>query len=122
VPLITQASSEQSICFAVPSESADKVVAALESAFSREIGEEDIDRVWSSDEVVIVTVVGAGMRSTPGISGRVFSALGEAGVNIIAIAQGSSEVSISLVVDAASIRPAVRAVHDLIINGKNHHA
>lgn len=118
VPLITQASSEQSICFAVPSDSANRVVSALESAFSREILEGDIDRVWASNEVVIVTVVGAGMRSTPGISGQVFSALGAANVNVIAIAQGSSEVSISMVVDAASIRPAVQAIHDLIIKGR----
>jgi aspartokinase len=54
------------------------------------------------------------MRSTPGISGRVFSALGNNGVNVIAIAQGSSEVSISLLTDAASTRRAVQAVHDLI--------
>ena len=65
----------------------------------------------------IVTVVGAGMRSTPGISGRVFSALGAANVNVIAIAQGSSEVSISLVVDADCVREAVTALHALTANG-----
>ncbi len=81
---------------------------------------QDIDRVWASEEVVIVTVVGAGMRSTPGISGKIFSALGNSGVNVIAIAQGSSEVSISLVTDAASIRPAVQAVHSLIGVCKEH--
>ncbi len=114
VPLITQASSEQSICFAVPSESAGRVLEALEAAFARELASQDIDRVWATEEVVIVTVVGAGMRSTPGISGKVFSALGNNGVNVIAIAQGSSEVSISLVTDGASIRNAVQAVHNLI--------
>jgi aspartokinase/homoserine dehydrogenase 1 len=114
VPLITQASSEQSICFAVPCEFAGRVVEALEHVFARELANQDIDRVWATDEVVIVTVVGAGMRSTPGISGRVFSALGNSRVNVIAIAQGSSEVSISLVTDGASIRSAVQAVHNLI--------
>jgi len=114
VPLITQASSEQSICFAVPCEFAGRVLAALEQVFARELDNQDIDRVWATDEVVIVTVVGAGMRSTPGISGKVFSALGNSGVNVIAIAQGSSEVSISLVTDGASIRHAVQAVHNLI--------
>ena len=115
VPLITQASSEQSICFAVPKESTDEVLTALAAAFTHEIANQDIDRVWATGEVVIITVVGAGMRSTPGIAGKVFSALGDQRVNVIAIAQGSSEVSISLVVDGASIQPAVQALHNLIV-------
>jgi bifunctional aspartokinase / homoserine dehydrogenase 1 len=108
VPLITQASSEQSICFAAPSEAAGGVLSALEDAFASELHRRDIDSIWAGEEVVIITVVGAGMRHTPGISGRVFSVLGEQGVNVIAIAQGSSEVSISLVVDAADGERAVR--------------
>lgn len=115
VPLITQASSEQSICFAVPSEVASGIVSILEKAFAREIEDEDIDRVWATDDISIVTVVGAGMRHTPGVSGRVFSQLGREGVNVLAIAQGSSEVSISLVVDAADTENAVRALHQLIV-------
>jgi aspartate kinase len=118
VPLITQASSEQSICFAVPVESKDQVVSSLEKAFATEISCRDIDRVWATDELVIVTVVGAGMRSTPGVSGRVFSALGNRGVNVIAIAQGSSEVSISLVVPVKDIQAAVMAIHELIVPRK----
>ncbi len=77
VPLITQASSEQSICFAVPSASASMVVNELEKDFALELSRRDIDRVWASEEVVIVTAVGSGMRSTPGIAGKIFSALGE---------------------------------------------
>ncbi|HNS62772.1 MAG TPA: aspartate kinase, partial [Anaerolineales bacterium] len=92
-PLITQASSEQSICFAVPSETATTVTTALEETFAREIEDNDIDRVWSTDDISIVTVVGAGMRHTPGVAGQVFSRLGEEDVNVLAIAQGSSEVS-----------------------------
>jgi bifunctional aspartokinase / homoserine dehydrogenase 1 len=115
VPLITQASSEQSICFAVPSETAPSVLESLEKAFVHEIEDEDIDRVWSTQDVSIVTVVGAGMRQTVGVSGRVFSQLGEHGVNVLAIAQGSSEVSISLVVDTADTENAVRALHKLIV-------
>jgi aspartate kinase len=117
VPLITQASSEQSICFAVPSGAADQVIAALEEAFSTELAKQDIDRIWATDEVVIITVVGAGMIHTPGIAGRVFTSLGQQRVNVIAIAQGSSEVSISLVVAAADADTAVRALHDLILSG-----
>jgi aspartokinase/homoserine dehydrogenase 1 len=115
VPLITQASSEQSICFAVPSETAPVVLEALEKAFVHEIEDEDIDRVWSTGDVSIVTVVGAGMRHTVGVAGKVFSQLGNNGVNVLAIAQGSSEVSISLVVDTADTEKAVRALHQLIV-------
>ncbi len=115
VPLITQASSEQSICFAVPSESAPFVVSALEKAFAHEIEDDDIDRVWSTEDVSIITVVGAGMRHTPGVAGKVFGQLGNAGVNVLAIAQGSSEVSISLVVDSADTENAVKALHELIV-------
>lgn len=114
VPLITQASSEQSICFAVPIEAVIQVIDSLESAFKDEIDSQDIDRVWSTDEVVIITVVGAGMRNTPGIAGRIFTALGDKLVNVIAVAQGSSEVSISLVVDAAQAENGVKALHELI--------
>ncbi len=114
VPLITQASSEQSICFAVPSEAADRVVYAVETAFKEELSKQDIDRVWASDDVGIITIVGAGMRNTPGISGRVFSALGAENVNVIAIAQGSTEVAISIVVDAQDAVTAVLALHKLI--------
>jgi bifunctional aspartokinase / homoserine dehydrogenase 1 len=115
VPLITQASSEQSICFAVPSSATEQVIAALESAFSNELAQQDIDRIWATEEVVIITVVGTGMIHTPGIAGRVFTSLGSQNVNVIAIAQGSSEVSISLVVSASDADAAVRALHDLIL-------
>jgi len=114
VPLITQASSEQSICFAVPSEASDQVIDSLEQAFADEIARRDIDRVWAIAEVSIITVVGAGMLNTPGIAGRVFSALGDQRVNVIAIAQGSSEVSISLVVDALQAELAIQTLHSLI--------
>ncbi|HJQ14719.1 MAG TPA: aspartate kinase, partial [Anaerolineales bacterium] len=117
VPLITQASSEQSICFAVPSETTPSVLEALEKVFVHELEAEDIDRVWSTEDVSIITVVGAGMRHTVGVAGRVFSQLGAKGVNVLAIAQGSSEVSISLVVDSADTEQAVRALHRLIVEG-----
>jgi bifunctional aspartokinase / homoserine dehydrogenase 1 len=118
VPLITQASSEQSICFAVPSAAASQVVAAVQQAFRLELEQRDIDRIWATDEVEIVTVVGSGMIRTPGIAGRVFSALGDNGVNVIAIAQGSTEVSISLVVDNNDADAAVRALHALIVESR----
>jgi aspartokinase/homoserine dehydrogenase 1 len=115
VTLITQASSEQSICFSVPSSLSGQVVAALSEEFRQELGRRDIDDVTTLDNTVIVTVVGAGMKYTPGISGRVCTALGNAGINIIAIAQGSSECSISLVVEARQADDAVRAIHALLV-------
>ncbi len=114
VTLISQASSEQSICFTTPVHSTPSAIESLKEAFSEELVQRDIDRIWASDEVAIVTVVGAGMRNTPGIAGRVFSALGSDGVNVIAIAQGSSEVSISLVVDSQDAESALLSLHELV--------
>ena len=117
VTLIAQASSEQSICFAVPQAYKQSVVAELEREFRHEFEWKHIDHVRSQDDIVIVTVVGAGMRQTPGIAGEVFSALGDRGLNVVAIAQGSSECSISLVVTEADADDSVRAIHDLIVDG-----
>jgi len=115
VPLITQASSEQSICFAIPAESADQVLDALQRNFAIELSERDIDRVWATDEVAIITAVGSGTRNTPGIAGQIFSKLGEREINVLAIAHGSSDVSISMVVETADTENAVKALHELIV-------
>ncbi|MGC8855261.1 MAG: aspartate kinase, partial [Anaerolineae bacterium] len=69
VPFITQASSEQSICFSIPAETAERVLAALEQTFALELAHGDIDRIWASEEVAIITAVGQGMRQTPGVAG-----------------------------------------------------
>jgi aspartate kinase len=113
VILISQASSEQSISFAVPLSAADQVVTALEGTFEVELANREIDKIWATGDVVIVTVVGSGMRHTPGVAGRVFSGLGAENVNVIAIAQGSSEVAISMVVDGPDMELAVRTLHNL---------
>ena len=115
VPMITQSSSEQTITFAVPQKSSARVIAALEKAFASEIQRRDIDSVSKTGSAAIVTIVGAGMAHTAGISGKIFSALGDAGVNVVAIAQGSSEVSISLVVIEQDLKKAVHAIHALIL-------
>jgi bifunctional aspartokinase / homoserine dehydrogenase 1 len=111
VLMISQASSEQSICFVLPEPDASHVVAALESAFAGEIHRRLIDRVTLEPEVVIVAVVGEGMRGTPGIAAKLFGALGEKQLNVIAVAQGSSEANISLVLAAADADAAVRYMH-----------
>jgi aspartate kinase len=115
VPLITQASSEQSICFAVPTESANQVLDALQKNFAIELFERDIDRVWATEEVAIITAVGSGTRNTPGVAGQIFGKLGDNNINVLAIAHGSSDVSISMVVETQDTEVAVKALHELIV-------
>ncbi len=112
VLMISQASSEQSICFVIPANDVPHVMESLHEELERELRRGFIDRIWSLDNIVIVAVVGQAMRGTPGIAARVFGALGEAGINVIAIAQGSSEVNISLVVAVDQADEAVRRIHD----------
>lgn len=111
VSLISQASSEHSICFSVPAESAQRARKSLEQTFEREIERQEIDGVELRSGLATLVVVGLGMAGTPGIAARVFSALAEAGINVIATAQGSSELNLSLVLDARDAAPAQRAVH-----------
>jgi aspartate kinase len=115
VLMITQASSEQSISFLIPTETVEPVIGAIEEEMALELAREDIDRVWSMDDVVIVTAVGSGLRTTPGVGARIFGALAQAGINVIAVAQGSSECSISLAVAAEDAANAVRQIHDEVI-------
>jgi aspartokinase/homoserine dehydrogenase 1 len=118
VLMIIQASSEQSICFLIPTQNVSAVIQALEEEMERELARRDIDRISSRDNVVIVTAVGAGLRDTPGISAKVFGALGQADINVVAIAQGSSECGLSLVVAADDAVNAVRQIHsEVIVNG-----
>jgi aspartate kinase len=119
VLMISQSSSEQSICFVIPEEAVPQVTHSIEQEMATELARRDIDRVWAQPQVVIVTAIGAGMRNTPGVSARIFGALGQASINVIAIAQGSSEHSISMVVAADDADEAVRQIHyEVIINGQ----
>ena len=118
VLMISQASSEQSICFVIPTRTVTGVIQSIESEMELELSRRNIDRIWAQPEIVIVTAVGAGMRTTPGIAGRIFSALGETRINVIAIAQGSSEYSISIVVAEGDADDAMRQIHqEVILNG-----
>jgi len=117
VLMISQSSSEQSICFVIPSGNVGAVTRAMEEEMEFEISRRDIDRIWSQDDVAIVSAIGAGMRHTPGVSARIFGALGRKDINVIAIAQGSSEFSISVVVDEKDAEEAVRQIHrEVILN------
>ncbi|MBN1309952.1 MAG: aspartate kinase [Anaerolineae bacterium] len=113
VLLISQASSEQSICFMVPMGSVQTVVDTLTAEFDREIDRRDIDRIAALAPLTIITVVGAGILYMRGIAAKIFAAVADAGVNVIAIAQGSSECGISFAVSAEEGDAAVRAIHAL---------
>ena len=111
VSLISQASSEHSICFSVPEALAEDARTALEREFRGEIGREEIDGVEVSPGMATIAVVGLGMHGTPGIAAGVFSALAAGGINVVAIAQGSSELNISVVVEARQAAEAQRRIH-----------
>jgi len=111
VTLISQASSEHSICIAVPGVVAERAGQVIRDAFAEELESGQIQRVEVTADQSIVAVVGDGMAGTPGIAARFFGTLGRAGINVRAIAQGSSERNISAVVDADEATRALRAAH-----------
>jgi aspartate kinase len=111
VLMISQSSSENSICLVVPADSAERLRPALERMFSAELRRHDVERVDVDAPVAIVAAVGEGMRGTPGVAARVFGALAEAGINVVAIAQGSSELNISIIIDGSRAADAQRAIH-----------
>jgi aspartokinase/homoserine dehydrogenase 1 len=111
VTLISQASSEHSICIAVPEDVAERARKVITETFADELESGQIQSVGLTPAQSIVAVVGDGMAGTPGIAARFFGTLGRAGINVRAIAQGSSERNISAVVDSDEAVKALRAVH-----------
>lgn len=111
VVMISQGSSEHSICFAVPDAQADRARNAVESAFAPESRRGLFQDLEVTRDVTILAAVGDGMSGTPGIAARLFGSLVRVGVNVRAIAQGSSERNISVVIDSADATRALRAVH-----------
>jgi aspartokinase/homoserine dehydrogenase 1 len=112
VILISQASSEHSICLAIETSQAAKAKKALEKEFLHELKNEWIDSIEVTSGLGIIALVGDGMKHHSGTSGRMFSALGNNGVNVVAIAQGSSERNISVVIPHQDIRKALASLHD----------
>ncbi|MDR1586515.1 MAG: bifunctional aspartate kinase/homoserine dehydrogenase I [Treponema sp.] len=110
--LISQSSSEYSICFAVLPEDVRRAEAALKEEFEKEIRRGAIEEPASERDLSIIAVVGSRMKSTSGISGKVFHALGRNGVNVVAIAQGSSEINISAVISRQDEGKALNAIHE----------
>ncbi len=112
VILITQSSSEHSICVGVEEVNVDKAKAAGDKAFSYEIETGKVEPLKIERDLAIVAVVGDKMKSHPGISGKMFNAMGKNGVNVRAIAQGSSERNISAVIAAQDVKKAVNVLHE----------
>ena len=108
---ITQASSEASISFVVPGEQGSEAKRALEEAFQFEIEHQLIDEVKLQPHIAVLAVVGLGMRGTPGIAARAFSCIARQEINIMAIAQGSSELNISIVIQQDDAARALRSLH-----------
>ena len=111
VLLISQSSSENDICFIVSSADAARTLEELRRAFAFHLAHKEVEHITVNPEIAIVAVVGDRMRGMPGIAGRTFSVLGQRGINIIAIAQGSSEYNVSFVVEASLMRDAVQGLH-----------
>lgn len=111
VLLISQSSAQNDICFIVAASDARSTVEALRNEFAQDVAHEKVEHITVDPNIAIVAVVGERMHGTPGVAGRTFSALGREGVNIIAIAQGSSECNISFVVEEKHVQRALVSLH-----------
>ncbi|SJN55869.1 Bifunctional aspartokinase/homoserine dehydrogenase 1 [Vibrio ruber DSM 16370] len=120
IVLITQSSSEYSISFCIESQDKEKAKRALSEAFELELKDGLLEPVDFMDDLAIVTLVGDGMRTARGIASQFFSSLAEVHVNIVAIAQGSSERAISAVIPEDKISEAIKACHENLFNSKHY--
>jgi len=111
VLLISQSSSQNDICFIVAAEDAPRTVEALRKEFAQDVAHEKVEHITLDPNIAIVAVVGENMRGIPGIAARTFSSVARENVNLIAIAQGSSESNISFVVAEKDMKTALEAAH-----------
>ncbi len=116
--MISQSSSEQNICFVVQRAEESKSVHVLKKEFELEILKEKIEGITSKNSISVVSVVGSGMSGAPGIAGKIFSALGAMKINIILIAQGSSELNISFLIEQKNLNTALNCIHEEFSLGK----
>ncbi|HPF52999.1 MAG TPA: bifunctional aspartate kinase/homoserine dehydrogenase I, partial [Draconibacterium sp.] len=112
VILISQASSENSISVAIEEQAIEAADSAIRQEFEKEIATGQVNRIEFEKEVSVVAIVGENMKHTTGIAGKLFSTMGKSGVNIIAIAQGASELNISWVVKNDELRKTLNTVHE----------
>jgi aspartokinase/homoserine dehydrogenase 1 len=120
--MISQASSEHSICLVVRKEQSQEAVKKLQSALSQEIEAKQIENIYMIADLEIIAVIGEKMRGTPGISGKLFSALGNKEINILAIAQGSSERNISFVIESKDATRALNTIHETFFGPRKNPA
>lgn len=118
VILISQASSEHSICFAIDPRGAENVKAILDAEFATEIEHGHIDNIAIERDLSVIATVGEGMKKSSGIAGKLFSVLGKNGVNIVAVAQGSSEINISVVINKNNLSKALNALHNIFFQSE----
>jgi aspartokinase/homoserine dehydrogenase 1 len=116
VILISQASSEHSICIGLLQEEAEQACHLLRKTFSEELHAGLISDIFYEGELAVVAVVGENMRKMPGVSARVFGPLGRNGINVKAICQGSSELNISIVIEQKNLQKALRVLHQSLFN------
>jgi aspartokinase/homoserine dehydrogenase 1 len=119
VILISQASSENSISFAIDSSSSTKAETAIRQEFDREIQLDQINKITIEDNLAIVAIVGENMKHATGVAGKLFNTIGKNGINIIAIAQGASELNISWVVKVSDLRKTLNVVHESFFLSQN---
>jgi len=119
VILISQASSENSISFAIDSSSTAKAEGAIRQEFEREIQLDQINKVTIEENLAIVAIVGENMKHSTGVAGKLFHTIGKNGINIIAIAQGASELNISWVVKVSDLRKTLNVVHESFFLSEN---
>lgn len=110
--LITQSSSEQDICVAINSSEKDQALSAINSSFENEIAKGELDPIGVENDLAIIAIVGDHMKKQHGLSGEAFSVLGENGINIKAIAQGSTERNISIVIEQVDEKKALNVLHE----------
>ncbi len=119
VIMITQASSEHSICFAVMSKETKTATRVIEAEFAKEIENEQIKPVKAETDLSLIAVIGENMKKVPGVAGSLFKALGQNGINVVAIAQGSSELNISFAIRRSEEYKALNLVHDVFFLSEN---
>ncbi len=118
VILISQASSEHSICFAIDPRGAERVKTILDEEFAADIANGHVDNIAIERDLSIIATVGEGMKKSSGIAGKLFSVLGKNGVNIVAVAQGSSEINISVVITKNNLSKALNAIHNVFFQSE----
>ncbi|WP_250437148.1 bifunctional aspartate kinase/homoserine dehydrogenase I [Hanstruepera flava] len=119
VILITQASSEHSICFGISEDDILKAEKAINLAFANEIALHKIDPILVENNLAIIALVGDNMKNHQGVSGKLFSALGKNNINIRAIAQGASEKNISTVISQKDVKKALNTIHERFFEDQN---